>query len=44
LSLSFGVAESTAEHPLTPEDATIFADQDMYKNKKMAHADRMETE
>lgn len=40
ISLSFGVAVSTGEHPLTPEEATLAADRVMYENKKQAHADR----
>ncbi|MGN1022395.1 MAG: GGDEF domain-containing protein [Lachnospiraceae bacterium] len=40
ISMSFGVAASTGEHPLTPEEATLAADRVMYENKKQAHADR----
>ena len=40
MSVSWGVAASTKETPLQPEDAILLADKKMYENKKRAHAER----
>ncbi|MGN1022862.1 MAG: GGDEF domain-containing protein [Lachnospiraceae bacterium] len=42
MSESWGFAESTADHPLTPEEAVNLADERMYEQKKRMHAERVD--
>ena len=42
MSESWGFAESTKDHPLTPEEAVNIADEKMYEQKKRMHAERVD--